>query len=111
MHYDEAVDWWAATQDFMPDARARSRSEPAARAVIESADRNIYRYSKWVTQGITYNLGKQSIVALRDRYRALHPANPARAFHEWYLGLGAIPAGYLFDALEGEAQPGAPASG
>ena len=97
MTYDEAIDWWAATQDFMPDARARAATDPTARAVLESADRNIYRYSKWVTQGITYNLGKRSIVALRERYLATNRKATARQFHDWYLRLGTVPAGHLGD--------------
>lgn len=97
MTYDEAIDWWAATQDFMPDARARAATDPAARAVLESADRNIYRYSKWVTQGITYNLGKRSIVALREQYLAANRNATARQFHDWYLRLGTVPAGHLAD--------------
>ena len=95
MGYDEAVDWWAANQDFAPDARARADREPTARTILESADRNIYRYTKWPTQAITYNLGRASINGLRNSFVSRRPGATARAFHEWYLGLGTVPAGYL----------------
>jgi uncharacterized protein (DUF885 family) len=95
MGYDEAVDWWAANQDFAPDARARADRDSTARTILESADRNIYRYTKWPTQAITYNLGRASINGLRNSFVSRRPGATARAFHEWYLGLGTVPAGYL----------------
>jgi uncharacterized protein (DUF885 family) len=99
MGYDEAVDWWAANQDFAPDARARADRDPRARAILDAADRNIYRYSKWPTQAITYNLGRATIHDLRERFLAARSGATPRQFHEWYLGLGTIPAGYLGDAI------------
>jgi uncharacterized protein (DUF885 family) len=99
MSYQEAVDWWAAYQDFAPNARARAISDPTARAILDSADRNIYRYSKWPTQAITYDLGRASIRGLRESFLADRPAATPRDFHEWYLGLGTVPAGYLVDLV------------
>jgi uncharacterized protein (DUF885 family) len=99
MGYDEAVDWWAANQDFAPDARARANSNPTARTILDSADRNIYRYTKWPTQAITYSLGRASIGALRESFTAHRRGSTPRAFHEWYLGLGTVPAGYLGELI------------
>jgi uncharacterized protein (DUF885 family) len=99
MGYDEAVDWWAANQDFAPDARARADSDPTARTILDGADRNIYRYTKWPTQAITYNLGRASIRGLRESFMANRPGSTPRAFHEWYLGLGTVPAGYLGELI------------
>jgi len=36
------------------------------RASCDRAGRAIYRYSKWPTQAITYNLGKNEILGLRE---------------------------------------------
>ena len=99
MSYDEAVDWWAANQDFAPDARARADTDANAQAILEAADRNIYRYSKWPTQAITYNLGRSTIRALRDTFLTRRAGSDARSFHEWYLGLGTVPAGYLGELI------------
>ena len=50
-------------------ARAATRSalkNEAKRASCETAERAIFRYSKWPTQAITYRLGKDEIYALRE---------------------------------------------
>lgn len=94
--FDEAVKYLAETVSFYPDACARADREPAARAVCETATRAIYRYSKWPTQAITYNLGKNAIVSLRDAYRSMTGASyTPREFHERYMRMGTIPAGFF----------------
>ncbi|HJQ19088.1 MAG TPA: DUF885 domain-containing protein [Gemmatimonadaceae bacterium] len=94
--YDAAVDYFTEKVSFYPGACARARSEPAAAAVCESAQRAIYRYSKWPTQAITYNLGKNAIIALRDAYRSRKgAAYSARDFHERFMRMGTIPANYF----------------
>ena len=45
-------------------------TDPAAKAAFDSATRAIYRYSKWPTQAITYNLGKNAIIELREACKA-----------------------------------------
>lgn len=96
MTFDEAVDYFASHVEFVPDASARRGSDPAANAAYETADRAIYRYSKWPTQAITYNLGKNEIVALREAEKAKAGASfDARAFHERLMQQGTVPAGYL----------------
>lgn len=96
MTFDEAVDYFASHVEFVPDASARRGSDPAANAAYETADRAIYRYSKWPTQAITYNLGKNEIVALREAEKAKAGASfDARAFHERLMRQGTVPAGYL----------------
>jgi len=100
MSYDEAVDYFNANVDFVPGARAHAASDPATRAVFERAEKAIYRYSKWPTQAITYNLGKAAIIALREEYKAARgPAYQAKEFHERYMRLGPVPPPLMREEL------------
>jgi uncharacterized protein (DUF885 family) len=59
----------------------------------------MYRYSKWPTQAITYQLGKSDILQLREDLKKLQgPSFSERRFHESFLLQGTVPAGY-FKAL------------
>ena len=96
MSFDEAVDYFAAHVDFFPDARAQQAANPMAKAAFDTANRAIYRYSKWPTQCITYNLGKNAILDLRsETERKQGTAFNLKAFHERFMGMGTIPAGYF----------------
>jgi uncharacterized protein (DUF885 family) len=96
MTYDQAVDYFTAHVAFYPGACARAAADPAARAICEQAQRAIYRYSKWPTQAITYNLGKNEILSLREAVRARQGDRfSAKAFHERFMRMGTIPAGYF----------------
>src|SRR4051812_54311 len=96
MSFDQAIDYFTANVSFFPNARTRAAADPAAKAVAEGALRAIYRYSKWPTQAITYNLGKSAIQSLRDAYRqAKGSAYTAKEFHERLMRMGTIPATYF----------------
>ena len=96
MTFDEAVDYFAAHVDFFPSARAMQASDPVAKAAFDTANRAIYRYSKWPTQCITYNLGKNAILSLRaETERKQGTAFSLKSFHERFMGMGTIPAGYF----------------
>jgi len=96
MTFDDAVDYFAEHVEFAPGARARAARDPQARAIVEGADRAIYRYSKWPTQAITYNLGKNAIIELREAVKAKQGAGfDAKRFHERFMAMGTIPAGYF----------------
>ncbi len=100
MTFDEAVTYFAEHVSFYPNAAARAAREPAAKAVTDSATRAIYRYSKWPTQALTYNLGKNAIVSMREAYRTRRGgAYSAREFHERFMRMGTIPPGFFRDAL------------
>jgi uncharacterized protein (DUF885 family) len=100
MSFDEALDYYAEKVDFFPGARKRAESDPNARAVADGAMRAIYRYSKWPTQAITYNLGKNAITELRETYRSRRGTQySAREFHERLMRMGTIPPGFFRDAL------------
>ncbi|HEX7337112.1 MAG TPA: DUF885 domain-containing protein [Gemmatimonadales bacterium] len=96
MTYDEAIDYFTEHVSFYPRACARAGSDPTAKAICEGAQRAMYRYSKWPTQAITYNLGKNAIVELREAYREKAGSRfSAREFHEKLMRMGTIPAGYF----------------
>jgi uncharacterized protein (DUF885 family) len=100
MTFDEAVDYFGAHVEFFPGARAKAASDPIAKAVLESATRAIYRYSKWPTQAITYNLGKVTIQKLRaDTEAKLGSAFSAKGFHEKFMRMGTIPVGYFRESF------------
>jgi uncharacterized protein (DUF885 family) len=96
MSYDDAVSYFTANVDFYPRACAHAAGDPTARAICDGAQRAIYRYSKWPTQAITYNLGKNAILALRQDYRRVKGKDySAKEFHERFMRMGTIPAGYF----------------
>jgi len=96
--FDEAVDYFTEHVSFYPQARAAAPKDPTARAITENAGRALYRYSKWPTQAITYNLGKTAIIELREALKRKQGDQfSARAFHERLMRMGTIPAGYFRD--------------
>lgn len=95
MGFDEAVDYFAENVEFIPEACARADRDATSRAVCESARRAIYRYSKWPTQAITYNLGKTAIRDLREEVRRRQGERfDLKVFHERLLKMGTIPVGH-----------------
>jgi uncharacterized protein (DUF885 family) len=103
MTFDQAIDYYTEHVQFMPGARLSAAFDPAARAALESANRAIYRYSKWPTQAITYNLGKNAIIELREACRARTGSGfSAKRFHERFMAEGPIPVAFIREAfLEG----------
>ena len=100
MTFDEAVRYFAEHVEFYPGAPDAAAKDPTARAITESAQRAIYRYSKWPTQAITYNLGKNAIIQLREELRQRDGEKfSARAFHERLMRQGTIPVGYVRDVM------------
>lgn len=100
MSYDEAVTYFTDKVSFYPNACARANADGTARAICDGAQRAIYRYSKWPTQAITYNLGKNAILSLREAYRSRKgTAYSAREFHERFMRMGTIPPGFFRDVM------------
>jgi uncharacterized protein (DUF885 family) len=96
MSFDDAVDYFTEYVNFFPNACERASRDPTAKAVCDGAQRAIYRYSKWPTQAITYNLGKNAIIALRESYRSRKGSQySAREFHERFMRMGTIPAAFF----------------
>jgi uncharacterized protein (DUF885 family) len=100
MSFNDAMDYFLEHASFAPGARTKADAE--SRAQTEGALRAIYRYSKWPTQAITYNLGKEAIISLRDAYKEKRDGRyTAREFHERFIGMGTIPTGYFRDTFLG----------
>jgi len=105
MSFDQAVDYFTANVSFYPNACARAASDPTAKAICDGAQRALYRYSKWPTQAITYNLGKTAIQELRDAYRRARGASySAKEFHERLMRMGTIPAPYFREQFLADAR-------
>ncbi|PYS96211.1 MAG: hypothetical protein DMF50_05590 [Acidobacteria bacterium] len=105
MTFDEAVAYFTANVELLPDACAAPKPDPVRAAACSGARRAIYRYSKWPTQAITYHLGKAEILDLRERVRRIQGgAFSLRAFHERFLASGTIPTGYVRDTILEEAR-------
>lgn len=102
MSYDDAVTLFSQVVDFLPGSckEAGAGSDNSKRASCESAERAIFRYSKWPTQAITYRLGKDQIYEMREEARKLvgDKFSP-KTFHLLYIKQGTIPAGYFRDEL------------
>lgn len=107
MTFDQAVDYFAEHVAFLPGARINAAGDPAARAVANGALREIYRYSKWPTQAIAYNLGKNAIIELREACKAATGAGfSEKKFHERFMGMGLLPVSYFRDSFLAGCGPG-----
>jgi uncharacterized protein (DUF885 family) len=102
--FDEAVDYYTENVDFLPRACADSGADPVRKASCDTARRAIYRYSKWPTQAVTYHLGKQAILDLREEYKKLRgDAYSEREFHEKVLSQATISPGFFREVVLQEA--------
>ena len=102
--YADATTLFSEVVDFLPgscgDAAAKGT---AKRESCASAERAIFRYSKWPTQAITYRLGKDQIYGMREEASKMLGAGfSLKAFHLAFMRQGTIPAGYFHDALLSE---------
>jgi uncharacterized protein (DUF885 family) len=100
MTFDDAIDYFTEHVLFTPGARVRAAADPAAKAAFDSANRAIYRYSKWPTQAITYNLGKNAIIELREACKAKSGAAfSPKKFHERFMSEGQINVAFIRDSF------------
>ncbi len=98
MTFDQARDYFVEHAEFYPGACALTNAD--ARAACDRADGAIFRYSKWPTQAIAYNLGKDAIIALREEFKKkTGTAYSARAFHERFMRMGTVPVAFFRDVF------------
>jgi len=104
--FDDAVDLYSQVVDFLPGSCRGDALAPEKRASCETATRAIFRYSKWPTQAITYQLGKQRILALRTRAARIVPGpDGRRRFHLLFMQQGTIPPGDFEETLLADMKP------
>lgn len=102
MSYPEAVDLFSEIVDFLPGKCSDTTAvkSDAKQASCGSAERAIFRYSKWPTQAITYRLGKDEIFVLRkEAANLLGDRFSPKTFHVLFMKQGTIPSGYFRDEL------------
>jgi uncharacterized protein (DUF885 family) len=100
--YDDAVDLYSNIVDFQSGSchDAAAQQADSKRSSCKSAERAIFRYSKWPTQAITYRLGKDEIYALRkDAAQRLGSRFDLKKFHLYFIRQGSIPSGYFREEL------------
>src|SRR4029079_14014704 len=95
--YGAAVTVFSEVVDFLPGScDAGAKKSDTKRASCETAERAIFRYSKWPTQAITYRIGKDQILATREEAaKALGDKFSAKTFHLAFMKQGTIPVGYF----------------
>ena len=115
MSFEDAVTYFVRNVVFV---RGPVSTDPALnpdaaeRAAVASARKEIFRYSKWPTQAITYHLGKAEILVLREECQAVEgPAFSERRFHEEFLSEGQIPPGAFRARLLARARARSAATG
>ena len=105
MTYDEAAELFSEVVDFQPGKCSDPSKSESKRASCQTAERAIFRYSKWPTQAITYRLGKDQIFALRaEAAKLLGDKFSPKEFHLLFMRQGTIPAGYFREELLREIQ-------
>jgi len=98
MTFNEARDYFVEHAELYPGACGLTG--PDALAVCDTAERAIYRYSKWPTQAIAYNLGKNAIISLREEFRKKWgTAYSPRTFHERFMRMGTVPVVFFRDVF------------
>lgn len=106
MSFDAAVDLFSEIVDFLPGSCKGQGLSPGKKASCDSSWRAIFRYSKWPTQAITYHLGKQQILELREKAQKIRPGSEGRKrFHVLFMQQGTIPPGYFQEALLSDMKP------
>jgi len=98
MTFDEARDYFVEHAELYPGACGLPDAD--ARAACDTADRAIYRYSKWPTQAIAYNLGKNAIIDLREAVKkGMGTDYSPKAFHQSFMQMGTVPVVFFRDAF------------
>jgi uncharacterized protein (DUF885 family) len=115
MSFEDAVTYYARNVVFVKGPVSNDPAlnpDAAERAAVASARREIFRYSKWPTQAITYHLGKAEILALREECQEFEgPAFSEKRFHEEFLSEGQIPPGAFRARLLAKARARSAATG
>lgn len=102
MSFEEAVTLFSEVVDFLPGSceSGTALKPDAKQASCKAARAAVTRYARWPTQAITYRLGREQILALRERARhELGAAFSPKRFHLAFMKQGTIPPGYFGEEL------------
>lgn len=102
MTFDDAVDLFSDTVDFLPGScrDGAALKDALKKASCDAAYGQVSRYSRWPTQAITYRIGKEQILAIRQRAQTeLGAAFSLRVFHLTLMTQGTVPVSYFGDEL------------
>jgi uncharacterized protein (DUF885 family) len=116
MSFDDAVTYLARNVALVQgpvSTDPKINPSAAERAAVEAMRKEAFRYSKWPTQAITYDLGKAEILALREECRRIEgPSFSEKRFHEEFLSEGQIPPALFRDRIlaAARARAAAPAT-
>jgi uncharacterized protein (DUF885 family) len=100
--FDDAVDLLSENVDFLPGSCRDSASlkSESKQASCGAARRAVARYARWPTQAITYQVGKEQILALRQlAQHELGSDFSLKVFHLTFMTEGTIPAAYFAEEL------------
>lgn len=98
LSFDDAVDLFSQDVDFLPGScrDGEALKDSLKKASCDGAYQQVARYARWPTQAITYQAGKQQILALRERMRQeLGKAFSMKVFHLTLMTEGTIPVTYV----------------
>lgn len=100
LSFDDAVDLFSEDVDFLPGScrDGEALKDSLKKASCAGAYQQVARYARWPTQAITYQLGKQQILALREHLQQeLGKAFSMEVFHLTLMTEGTIPVTYVGD--------------
>ena len=100
LSYDDVVDLLSSVPDFLPGScrDPKALANPEKRTSCGRAEYGALRYSRSPTQAITYRLGKDAILAMRQEFAPKERADLQR-FHLAFMRQGFIPPAYFHDEL------------
>ncbi|WP_394826790.1 DUF885 domain-containing protein [Pendulispora albinea] len=100
LSFDAVVDLLSSVPDFLPgscrDAKARTNADK--RSSCTRAEHGALRYARDPTQAITYRVGKDIILAMRQEAGVKTPADLHR-FHAAFMRQGFVPSTFFREEL------------
>lgn len=105
--FDDAADLFSEDVDFLPGSCRDGEvlKDSLKKASCDGAYRQVARYARWPTQAITYEIGKEQILALRARLqRELGKGFSMEDFHLTLMTEGTIPVTYVGDDVAGSME-------
>jgi uncharacterized protein (DUF885 family) len=77
--HEQAIGYWKATISGQDDI----------------AEREVTRVTAWPGQALSYKVGADCLMSLRQEWLKHHPVKPVAAFHRWFMDMGNCPLSVL----------------